>query len=59
MIVLHKIPDSDDEHTISSVEFSIDDRGITLDQLCEEIDYFIKAIGFHPPQDTTLGYYHD
>jgi hypothetical protein len=59
MIVLTKKADPESVYEISDIEFRIDDRGITLDKLVEEIDSFVKAIGFHPPEGTSLGYTHD
>lgn len=59
MIVLTKKPEPDSAYEVAEVEFRIDDRGITIDQLITEFDSFIKAIGFNPPSGTTLGYTHD
>ena len=40
----------------ADVEFTVTDQGLSITEMCEVFDKFLKAAGYCPPQNSTLEY---
>lgn len=43
----------------ADVEFTVTDQGLSITEMCEVFDRFLKAAGYYPPLNSTLEYVAD
>ena len=48
-----------DYSAAADVEFTVTDQGLSITEMCEVFDRFLKAAGYYPPLNATLEYVAD